>query len=123
MAESASDSDDEAEKKSINSGSENDIDSDSMSQARVRNQQQQSIPGATQQYVLERKQKIEGYYSTTYYGAPVSFVAWNLCSSLRFGNVGDLLWYGCVGMFKNCSVQQLFTSFSNSSCNVADRSY
>ena len=60
--------------------------------------QDDHVPGATQQqYLYERKQKIESYYSTTSYGAPVSFVAWMLCSSLRFGSVGDLLWYGCVG--------------------------
>ena len=56
------------------------------------------ILGTTQQqYLHERKRKIENYYSTTSYGAPVSFVAWMLCSSLRFGSAGDLLWYGCVG--------------------------
>jgi len=52
-----------------------------------------------QEQYMERKQRIRSYYSTTYYGAPVSFVAWNLCSTLRFGSSGDLLWYSCVGKF------------------------
>lgn len=62
---------------------------------------------AVRNYNHERKEKIQKYYATTYKGTPVSFVAWSLCSSLRFGGVGDLLWYGCVGVTDAHLHQQL----------------
>ena len=81
----------------INEGADNDAVDDGRSQD----------DGSARHYTHERKEKIQKYYATTYNGIPVSFVAWSLCSSLRFGGVGDLLWYGCVGVTDAYLHQQL----------------
>lgn len=51
------------------------------------------------QWQQDRRQRIERYYSAgTYYGAPASFVAYQLATQLRFGEHTTLLWLACVGV-------------------------
>lgn len=47
----------------------------------------------------QRRNRIRMHYSSgSYHGSPASWMAYTLCSQLRFGNVSDLLWLACVGL-------------------------
>jgi cell division control protein 45 len=47
----------------------------------------------------QRRNRIRLHYSSgAYHASPSSWMAYTLCSQLRFGNVSDLLWLACVGV-------------------------
>lgn len=47
----------------------------------------------------ERRNRLRAYYSSgSFFGAPAAFVAYQVATMLRFGNLGDLLWLACVGV-------------------------
>lgn len=46
-----------------------------------------------------RRNRLRVYYSGgSFFGSPASFVAYNVATQKRFGQVGDLLWLACVGV-------------------------
>jgi cell division control protein 45 len=46
-----------------------------------------------------RRQRLRAYYASgSFYGSPASYVAYRVSTQLRFGDVGDLLWFACVGV-------------------------
>ncbi len=46
-----------------------------------------------------RRNRIRLHYSSgSYHASPSAWMAYTLCSQLRFGNVSDLLWLACVGV-------------------------
>ena len=47
----------------------------------------------------QRRSRIRAHYASgSYHASPSSWMAYTLCSQLRFGNVSDLLWLACVGV-------------------------
>lgn len=46
-----------------------------------------------------RRQRLRAYYATgSFYGSPAAYIAHRVSTQLRFGDVGDLLWFACVGV-------------------------
>ena len=47
----------------------------------------------------QRRERLRSYYSSgSFYGSPAAFIAHHIATQLRFGDQGDLLWLGCVGV-------------------------
>ena len=58
------------------------------------------LPTLTPRQLYEARQnRLRAYYSTgTFHGSPASYVAYRIATQLRFGEISELLWWGCIGV-------------------------
>lgn len=58
-----------------------------------------TAPTSFRELHRQRRNRIRMHYSAgSYHGSPSAWMAYTLCSQLRFGNISDLLWLACVGI-------------------------
>jgi hypothetical protein len=40
-----------------------------------------------------RRNRLRVYYNETFYGSPAAYIAYRVATQIRFGDIGDLLWF------------------------------
>jgi hypothetical protein len=99
----------EAKEKDDDSSEDEDSDNESVKGKRDQTSstapstQQQSLPALTPREIHhERRNRLRAYYSSgSFFGSPAAYVAFRVSTQMRFGDIGDLLWfawyvYSCI---------------------------